>query len=148
MILDQIKVTGKPTIRSYDGNMNLIQELTVDNLIVTTGKQYIAAMIGPNPPSAMSKMAVGTGTTAPTASDTGLQTEIGTRATITTTHTAATTVTTYTATFGPGNGTGALTEAGIFDAATSGNMMARVTFPVVNKDVSGTIVITWQVTIS
>ena len=44
--------------------------------------------------------------------------------------------------------TGAITEAGIFNALTAGTMLCRTTFPVVNKAAGDSIVITWVVTIS
>jgi len=41
-----------------------------------------------------------------------------------------------------------LTEAGIFNASTSGNMLCRTKFDVVNKSATDTLAITWVVTIS
>jgi hypothetical protein len=55
---------------------------------------------------------------------------------------------TYTATFPAGTGTGAITEAGIFNASTAGTMLCRTTFPVVNKQAGDTIAVTWVVTVS
>jgi hypothetical protein len=90
-------------------------------------------------------MAVGTGAVAPAAANTTLGTEIGTRSTVTATQAGATI--TYSATFAAGNGTGAITEAGIFNAGTAGTMMCRTTFSAINKGASDTIQITWTVTI-
>ena len=47
-----------------------------------------------------------------------------------------------------GPGTGAITEAGLFDAASGGDMLARTVFSVVNKGASDSITITWTITIS
>jgi len=40
---------------------------------------------------------------------------------------------TFTASFLAGDATGAITEAGVFNASSSGTMFDRVVFPVVNK---------------
>ena len=47
-----------------------------------------------------------------------------------------------------GEGTGALTEAGIFNASSSGTMLCRTEFSVVNKGASDSMTITWTVTVS
>ena len=45
-------------------------------------------------------------------------------------------------------GTGAVTEAGIFNAGSGGTMLCRTTFPAVNKASGDSIAITWVVTVS
>ena len=54
----------------------------------------------------------------------------------------------YITTFPAGTGTGALTEAGIFNASSSGTMLCRVVFSVINKAAADSLLITWSVTIS
>ncbi len=54
----------------------------------------------------------------------------------------------YVATFSAGEGTGAVTEAGIFNASTSGTMLCRTVFSVVNKAAGDTLQVTWTVTFS
>lgn len=51
---------------------------------------------------------------------------------------------TYKATFGPGEGTGAIVEYGLFTAAVGGVMVARTIKPVKNKDASDTLVVEWD----
>lgn len=51
-------------------------------------------------------------------------------------------------TFNPGEGTGAVTEAGVFNAATAADMLCRTVFAVVNKAATDTMVITWTITLS
>jgi hypothetical protein len=65
-----------------------------------------------------------------------------------TSDTVAGAVVTYVATFGPGVGTGAIVEAGIFNAASSGTMLCRTVFSVVNKGADDAMTITWQITVS
>ena len=60
---------------------------------------------------------------------------------------AANTIT-YVATFPAGTGTGALTEAGILNAASTGNMLCRTVFGIVTKTSSDTVIITWNVTVA
>jgi hypothetical protein len=139
-----VTVTGTPRIVLTDKDGNVKQDFSVPNLVVTTGKTFIAArMVGT--PTAMSHMALGTGTTAAAVGDTALQTELVRVAFSSATSTGA--VTTYIASFSAGTGTGAITEAGTFNASSSGTMLCRTTFPVVNKGADDTMSITWTITI-
>jgi hypothetical protein len=99
-----------------------------------------------NSPVAMTHMAVGTTSTAPAAGDTALGAEVGRVALASAT--SSSNVVTYTATFPAGTGTGALVEAGIFNASSSGTMLCRTTFSVVNKGAADAMSITWTVTVS
>jgi hypothetical protein len=101
-----------------------------------------------NSPAAMSYMAVGTGATAAAAGDTALGAEISASRTTLSTATSSANVVTYATTFGAGVGTGAITEAGIFNASSAGTMLCRTVFSVVNKGASDSMTITWTVTVS
>ena len=105
-----------------------------DNLIVNVGFDFIADAIGKSAsrPSVMGYIALGTGTTAAAATQSALVTEIDRNA-ATYAHTTGTKTFTFTADFLAGDATGAITEAGVFNAATAGIMFDRVVFPVVNK---------------
>ena len=96
--------------------------------------------------TAMSHMGIGTGSTAAAAGDTALGSQ-SVRSALTTT-TVNTNEVTYVATFSAGSGTGAITEAGIFNASSSGTMLCRTVFSVVNKGASDSMTITWTVTVS
>jgi hypothetical protein len=54
----------------------------------------------------------------------------------------------YVSSFEAGDATGAVTEAGIFNAATSGDMLCRTVFAVVNKSADDTMAVTWTITLS
>jgi len=145
MIQDQVTATGavKIQITAPDGTVK--SEKTIKNLVVTAGKGYIASrMTGTT--TAMSHMSVGSGTTAANAADTALGTELG-RVTLASGVTSGAAVT-YVASFPAGTGTGAVTEAGIFNASSGGVMLARTVFPVVNKGADDGMTITWVVTVS
>jgi hypothetical protein len=135
----KIQVTGPNGIVKY--------EETVKNLVVTTGKEFIAArMSASGTPTAMTHMAVGTDNTAAAAGDTALGTEVG-RVSLSTT-TVTDNEVEYVATFGAGTGTGALVEAGILNDVTAGTLLCRTVFSVVNKGADDTLTITWTITIN
>jgi len=141
MINDDLKLKGKLAI-SINGEV--VQE--VDNLVVTAGKGYVASRMKDATATAMSHMAIGSGSTAAAASDTALGNELG-RVSLTSTNVSAAVVT-YVATFAAGTGTGAVTEAGILNASSSGTLLCRTEFSVVNKGSSDSMTITWTVTVS
>tara|TARA_Y100000361_G_scaffold146496_1_gene156978 strand:- start:145 stop:585 length:441 start_codon:yes stop_codon:yes gene_type:complete len=141
---DGLKLKGKLTISLND---DVVQE--VDNLVVTAGKEFVASSIlktTSNSPAAMTHMAIGSGTNNPAAGDTALQTELGRVSLASSSASGA--VVTYTATFGAGTGTGAVTEAGILNASSSGTLLCRTEFNVVNKGSADSMTITWTVTVS
>lgn len=145
MINENIKVTGNVSIKVFDEQGNIKEEREIKNLVVTTGKGFIAArMIGA--PAAMSHMAVGSSSTAPAAADTGLGGELG-RVTLNSSAVSGAVVT-YVASFPAGIGTGAVVEAGLFNASSAGTMLCRTTFAVVNKGANDGMSITWTVTVS
>ena len=141
-----LKATGKLDIILKDSDGNIKQELHVPNLVVTVGKNFIASrMVGTSSP-VMSHMAIGTNATAPVSANTTLGTEVARVALSSATATANTV--SYSATFPAGTGAGAITEAGIFNAASSGTLLCRTIFPVVNKAASDALTINWNVTIN
>jgi hypothetical protein len=145
---ENLKATGKVQVQRFNAAGVLVEEHNVPNLVVTAGKNYIAAKMvaTTNSPASMTHMAIGTGTGTPGASDTTLGTQTG-RVSLSGS-TVSTNTITYTATFPAGTGDGAITEAGIFNASSGGTMLCRTTFPVVNKASGDTIAITWVVTVS
>jgi hypothetical protein len=141
MINDGLKLTGKLQIAL---NGEVVQE--INNLVVTDGKEYVASRMKDATATAMSHMAIGSGSTAAAAGDSALGSELG-RVALTSTAVSGAVVT-YTATFGAGTGTGAVTEAGILNASSSGTLLCRTVFSVVNKGASDSMTITWTVTVS
>ena len=138
---EQLKMKGKLQIRLND---EVVQE--IDNIVVTAGKGYVASRMKDATATAMSHMAIGSGSTAAAASDTALGNQLGRVALTSTTVSAA--VVTYVASFPAGTGTGAVTEAGILNAASGGTMLCRTVFSVVNKGASDSMTVTWTVTVS
>jgi len=140
MINDSFALTGALTIAV---NNEVVQE--TNNLVVTAGKEWVADRMN-NANTVMTHMAVGTGTTAAAAGDTALGTQLDRNALTSTTVTNNTIE--YSCTWAAGDGTGAITEAGIFDASTGGDMLARTVFSVVNKGAADSMTITWTITVS
>ena len=140
-INDQLQLKGHLQIHLND---ELVRD--VDNLVVTTGKNLVASRLVGTTPAVMSHMAIGSGTTAAAAGNTALGTELG-RVSLTS-GSASSAVVTYVATFAAGTGTGAVTEAGLLNASSSGTMLARTVFSVVNKGANDSMTVTWTVTVS
>lgn len=142
---ETIKATGRLNIQIIGPDGLVKDEQTVDNLVVTTGLGFIASRMKDATATAMSHMAIGSGTAPAAANNTALGTELGRVALASSTVTANAIA--YSATFGPSVGTGAVTEAGLFNASSAGTMLCRTVFSVVNKEAGDTMVITWTVTI-
>lgn len=147
---EKTKITGKVNVLVTDKDGKVKEDFTVPNLVVTAGLDYIASRIKEATATAMSHMAVGTDTTAAALGDTTLGTEVaGARVTLDSTVVAADdNNVVYSATFPAGTGTAALTEAGIFNASSSGTMLCRTVFSVINKAAADSMTVTWTITIS
>ena len=148
---EQINATGELTIVVTDQTTGVVKtSVTVPNLVTTAGKAWIASRLRDTSiPAQMSHMAVGTSSTTPAVADTVLGAELATRqALITAGGSVASNTVTYSASFPAGICTGALTEAGIFNASSAGTLLCHTVFAVVNKGVNDSMTITWSVTLS
>lgn len=141
MLNDDFVMKGRVSIAVND---EVVQE--IDNLVVTAGKNFVASRMKDTTDTAMSHMGVGTGSTAAAAGDTALGSELDRNALTSTTVTNNEVA--YVCTFAAGDATGAITEAGLFNAASAGTMLCRTVFSVVNKGASDAMTITWTVTVS
>ena len=148
MVNDDVKITGdvKIDIIGADGTVTDTRE--IKNLVVTSGKTFIASRMVGVASTIMGFMELGTGATAAAVGDTALQTAIGSSRVALTSGTASTNVVTYVASFPAGTGTGAVTEAGVFNDASAGTMLCRTVFSVVNKGAADAMSITWTITVS
>jgi len=144
---ENISMKGELTIDRFDVNGQLIEKRKIPNLIVSAGKNLMISRLLGTTDGVMTHMGVGIGTTSPIIANTAIETALGARIALTSA-TQTTNTVTYVGTFSAGVSTGAITEAGIFNALTSGTMLCRTTFPVVNKAAGDSIVITWVITLS
>jgi len=145
MITESITVKGNLNVVLYDQNKNVKDTREVKNLVVASGKNYIANRMTSNANAIMSHMAVGSGNVSPTTADTALGSETA-RIALDSTTLAGNNIT-YVTTFSAGVGTGPITEAGIFNNSSAGTMLCRTRFDVVNKSNTDIVVITWNVTV-
>lgn len=130
------------TLRGPDGKVKQVEKA---NTVTTAGKNGIADQILAAPTlSKPTHMAIGTGSPAATL----LGAEIDRNALTSKLRSGA--VVTMVGDWAAGDGTGAITEAGIFDIATANtvNMWCSASFAVVNKAVGDTLSISWTLTIS
>jgi hypothetical protein len=161
MITEKLKFKGSLDITLFNPDGSIKEEQHVPNLVVDPGLAWIIARMkgdlnttGANPVggvAVMTHMGIGTSVTATADAQTALiAAHADGRKVLDSTTIATTTVAndtlTYVATFQAGFSTGAITEAGIFNAATVGTMLCRTVFSVVNKGALDSMVITWKVT--
>jgi hypothetical protein len=144
---DDLKLSGEVTLVLKDSNGNVKQTKTIKNLVVTAGLNFITSRMQNASKGIMSHMGLGSGTVAAAAGDTDLGSLLGSREAIDTDLVSGNTVT-YVCTFEAGDATGAITEAGIFNAVSGGDMLCRTVFSAVNKAASDSLAITWVVTLS
>ena len=157
---NSVELEGSLSIVLTDTTTNTVrQELYAPNLVVTTGKQWIASRMISAASPIMSHMGIGTSPTGEVDSNTGLGSELSvaggytgyTRAGLTI-GTSSANVVTYSANFAANNpsapsGGAVLREAGIFNASSGGTMLCRTTFPIVTKLPADALTITWTITI-
>lgn len=143
MIVDDFQLKGKLKIEIND---KVVAE--VPNIVVNNGKDFVASRMKDATATVMSHMAIGTGTTSAVATNTTLETELSGSRTALTSTTVSSNDIIYVATFAAGVGTGAVTEAGIFNASSGGTMLCRTVFAVVNKAAADAMTVTWTVTVS
>lgn len=137
------KGTLKVTVWDANGNIKLCRE--DKNLTVALGLNWIVSRMESNTPGVMTTMKLGSGTTAATASDIDVESVLGTAVAFSQAPTVVDNTIKYYCTFGAGVSTGAVTEAGIFNAA--GTMLCRTVFGLVTKEADDIMGIEWTVQI-
>jgi len=146
MINEGLKLRGDVALVLRDKDGNVKDERKIKNLIVDTGLNFICDRMKDDE-TAMTHMALGSGSTAAAAGDTALGSQLGSREAL-----DSSTVTNnqivYVASFEAGDATGAVTEAGIFNASTGGTMLCRTVFSVVNKAADDTLTVNWTITLT
>ena len=143
MRLDKIKAKG--TLKIYK-NGQLVSEL--NNLIVTVGLNVLANRLAGSAKNPVSHMAIGTGLTAPNLADTSLETQKGARMAATSVVVTGAAVT-ITAVFPGTSYAGVITEAGLFNALSLGEMISRVSVaPAQTIGTSDVLTVKWTITFS
>lgn len=154
---DKIGLKGWFKIDHFDSAGNLMETMETPNLITVDGRNEVAELIGTDTTStatAFDYIGVGTGTTAAAATDTALETEVTenglTRAagtgTIITTTTAGDTFQLVN-TFSP-TSTYAVTESGVLNAASAGELLCHQTFSAINVTNGDSLAVTWKIKVA
>ncbi len=146
-------IKGKVTIKLWgpDGELKdrrIIKDIRrFPNTVTTFGDKLVANRLSGATLTAPSHIAIGTGTGATSAYN-SLVTELDRNALTSTTQGVTTNDNdvNYVGDWAAGDGTGAITEAGIFNAASGPGMYVVSSFSVVNKAAGDTLQIQWQVT--
>ena len=136
---------GRAVMRDMSGKITELREF--DNVFTDAGDAHVADQMASAPDEgAMSHMAIGTDSTTLTAGDTTLGGELDRNALTSFAQGAGAddNKVVYVGDWAAGDGTGAIVEAGIFNAATAdtGSMLCAQTFSVINKGASDTLQIT------
>ena len=128
-------------LRDALGNIKATR--SVYNTVTTNGKAGIADQILAAPSlNKPTHMAIGTGSPAANA----LGTELDRNALTSKTRSGA--VVTMQGDWAAADGTGAITEAGVFDASSAGNAWLTTSFSVINKAAADALSISWTLTIA
>lgn len=146
-------IKGKIEIKLWgpDGELKdsrIIKDyIIMPNTVTTYGDKLVANRLSGASLAAPTHLAIGTGTGGGSTNN-SLVTELDRNAlTSTTQGTGANdNDVIYVGNWAAGDGTGAITEAGLFNAASGPGMMVYSSFAAVNKGASDTLQITWTVT--
>ena len=147
---DLVSLNGNVKIYLKDKNGKLKDFREVKNTVVVLGDAYVADQLSDRGVTRMGWMAIGSGTTAVTTTDTALVTEVDRNA-LTGSYGIQGSGSddndvVFTGDWAAGDGTGTITEAGIFNASSDGTMLARTVFSAVTKAAADTLQIVWTIT--
>lgn len=140
-------VSANVRIELFGQDGALKESREIHNTVTTPGKQGAADQLLASPSLGKpTHMELGTGT----GGTTKLNSYVADSRSALSSKTRDGAVVTMACTFAAGTGTGAITEAGIFDSATqdAGNMWVYSSFDVINKAAGDSLVVTWTLTFS
>jgi hypothetical protein len=145
-----LSLHGHFILNAYHSDGTQFAHVEKDNLITTNGfKGASYLLFNANSGITASKynyLAIGSGSTGASASDTALGTECGYSRQQTSSPSYSSAVSTLTGTFTGAACTAA--EVGVFDASTSGNMISRQTYSTITLASSDTMTVTYTFTLS
>jgi hypothetical protein len=149
-MIENLKLSGKLSIVLFDSAGNIKDTREVNNLVVNSGLTFIASRMTGTAKSVMSHMAVGTSTTAVTATQTDIQSILGTRVALDIAGgSPSTSAVVYSASFNVGVSVGSITEAAIFNSGTlaTGDMLCRTVFTAITKGATDSMVVSWTISL-
>ena len=133
MFKDSVTLKGRLTIKKFDRDNKLTYETEVNNLVVTSGKEFIASRIVGETYDPIGYMAIGDDATVAALAQTTLVNELSRVAT--SAASASGVNVTFSALFPAGSGTGSIVEAGLFNQSET----AVLTFDGASAVASNTI---------
>jgi len=149
MINETLKLRGDVTLALTDKHGKLKEKKEIKNTVVDVGLSFIISRMLGASKAVMGYMALGSGSIAVASSDTTLGSQVGSREALDSSSETSTGVITFTSTFEAGDATSsALTEAGIFNATSGGDLLCRTVFGSVAKASTDTLAVTWSITLS
>lgn len=142
---DVLTLKGHVQVEVFDADGALKDSREQDNLILTVGRNMIADRLLASPTLAVpTHMGVGTSGTAAAVGDTTITGDV--RVALTS-KTRSTNVVTFVGDWAAGAATATLQEVGLWDAASTGNLVGRATFTSIAKGAADTLKVTWTWTI-
>ncbi len=154
-INDSVTAYGHFTLVVYDEYGVVKQYQQTDNLVVDTGLDCMGDLVFGTTlctgEAFFNHIEIGTGSTAPVIANTAIETPIGGCARVLDATVAGTSATpgeitaTVESTFSGATCAATVTEAGVFDALTVGNMIARSTFAGVTVGAADTLTVTYNI---
>jgi len=140
---DTIKIKGHVNATLYGETGEVKQVFDADNLIVNAGKNWLLSRIASNTNATASLVAIGTNATAASAADTTLGALIYSKNGDMVSAPYSHTVTVY---FTPGEGTGTITEYGLY--ASGSSLIGRVVSGSMAKGAGDTMRVIYTLTVT
>lgn len=144
--VEPLKVVAHWRLQLIDERGRVKAERRFENLITNAGLDAAKAHLFDSAADPWNYVAIGTSATPEDPTDTVLGTETAREAGSYTAGGVG--VATVDATFGAGVGTGAITECGLFDDATTGTLFNHKTFAAINKGAGDTLKVTCTITLA
>jgi hypothetical protein len=150
MLYENLKLTGQVDLVLKDKDGQIKDQRHIENLVVNTGLAFLISRAVGTSKAVMSHMGLGSNAVAAAAANTDLGSILGAREVLDSSTISGTNneKVIYVSSFEAGDATGAVTEAGIFNALTAGDMLCRTVFAVVNKGADDTMAVTWTITLA
>ena len=144
---ESLGLKGEIEFLVIDKEGNIRERRVVRNVITNDGKASVAGLILADvSETPYDYVAIGTGTTSASASDTALEAEThrvagtGSRVTTSTTNDTAQLQATFNF-----SASYSITESGVFNASSGGTMLCRQTFSAINVNDGDSLQITWKI---
>jgi hypothetical protein len=146
-LADKIRLTGKVRAVVRDSKTDrILQVVETANLVVTAGKELVAALLNDENIAVPNYCAVGSGTTTPADTDTALEAETG-RLQVTQRSRSGNQLV-YSTFFSASDANGDWNECGLFNADSGGTMLCRALFSAtIAKDSTKTVTVDWIITV-